>query len=190
MGREKNYSPEELAEIQKERILSDVALIKDGAKLKEGGRPEASAEQMESIKKEMGDEKKSENPEVKNLEELKQKAIEAGTSPEDIEALDAQLEMARMGADKYISKLEEDSEDDSNKETKDKISRDRKIGAMLLAASLGIDVGLWAIGGASARPIGVAASAGLTYGGLAMLGSPIARIQNWLERRKHEKKDE
>lgn len=200
--REKNYSAEEQTSIQKERALSDVALVKDGAKFKEAGRLEVTTDQLKSAKKAMEAEMKVESPEVKSLEELKQRAIEAGASPEEIETLDAKLEIARMSGEEYITKLENElnqaimqrqklesrsTQDDLEKQAEKRKDRDRWIGAVSSLGSAGVITGGLVFGGVLGGPVGLAASAGLVGGGLAMLGSPIARIQNWIERRRHEK---
>lgn len=103
---EKMPSAKEQEEIKKERALSDLELVKGGAQFQEGGRMEATAEQVESVKKEMEMEKKSESPEIKSLNELKTRAQEAGASPEDVKAIEKKIEEEKS-PEKSLEKAKE-----------------------------------------------------------------------------------
>ena len=194
-------SPEEQSKIEKERVLSDVDLVKGGAEFKEGGRLEATGEQVEKARAEMQAEQKSESPEVKNLEELKKKAEEVGASPEDIKALDSKLEQARDGGEAYLAKKENECKEAERakqelrrsiesggsftKKAENRTTRDMLIGGISMLGIMGL-VGAELAGlrtgvdGAMLKMI-LGGSVGL---GAVMVGAPIARIQNWLEKKK------
>lgn len=199
-------SQEDQSKIQGERALSDLELVKGGAQFKENGRMEATAEQVGAAKKEMEAEKKSESPEIKSLEELKTRAQEAGASPEDIKALENKLEMARDGGEAFIAKKEQEykdvrkSEDELRKSMEsggdfDKKAENRKFRDGVISAAFGLGImgimGVAAYLGVNPEKITTASVAGKVIVGLtipmvAMMGAPIARIQNWFGRKKIE----
>lgn len=197
-------SQEDQSKIQKERVLSDVDLLKGGAEFKEGGRLEATGEQVEEAKKEMQAEQKLESLEIKSLEELKQKAQEAGVSPEDMKVLDNKLEMARDGGESFIAKKENEYnearlrenelsksieyEGTFTKKAEERKMRDVVIGGLFGLGALGV-IGVAGYLGVNPDKITMASTAGKIMVGsmipmMAMAASPIARIQNWFGRKK------
>lgn len=195
-------SQEEQSKIQGERALSDLELVKGEAEFKEAGRIEATGEQVKAAKKEMETEKKSESPEIKSLEELKTRAQEAGASPEDIKVLKNKLEQARDGGEAFISKKEEEynkarlQERELEKSLEMggaiyKKAENRKARDIIISGVAFLGAGAIFAGGATgvleSSAIWIPVLSGLTAGGLAMAGAPIARIKNWFERRKVKK---
>lgn len=119
-------SPEEQSKIQEERTREDVNIIKGGGEYKEDGHIEITAEQMEAVKKAT----QAESPEVKSMEALRQNAIKAGVSLEDVKALDDKLEKIKKDEDikENLKKAKEaeEAKEVANKEIEMRIEAKRE----------------------------------------------------------------